>query len=234
MIKNRISNLLSLVLIFFFTLNVKAQEGQIKMTLEKIGSKDEQTNQMLQMGVGSEMSFSFKGDKQLLELSILGGMISAKSLMDTKNKDVEMTFDMGGQKFYSKDNIIASKDEGSESVKDYVVKYDKNDKKKIAGYDCYLANVSSSSNPDMKLKVYITKDIKGEANFIPNTKDLKLEGFPLGFEMDGGDINVSIVATAYNATVADDVFKVSKDGAKEMTKDELFQMMPGLDMLLGK
>jgi hypothetical protein len=228
--KNKLS---TLILAFFVMLSTadsfsQKAEGQITMIVEKCKATDPDVNQMAQMIVGTEMIFTFKEEKQLLDLNVLGGLVSFKSLSNEKTSVNDLFIDYGGQKMTNSFPIAKPTEK-----EDWKVTYDKSSKKVILGYNCYKVDVSSTSNPDMKFSGFITDEIKTDVNPMKNFKDLKLNGFPLEYNIDSKDLSLVISASKFNKTVDIGAFDISKVGYKEVTKEELMQLIGPAASLFG-
>lgn len=173
------------------------------------------------------MKIVWKGDKSYIEQSSM--MYEMKSVTD--DKGTLMLFDQMGNKVYMKidPNDPKYKDKEKETP-EYKIEYT-NETKKIAGYDCKKAVVTSKSKKgdEIKIDVWYTEQIpnhfskqkyagrRGQSQVY--MKELK--GMPLEYTTPMGQVSVKITAKEINFNpVSDDIFKLSTEGYKEINPDE--------------
>ncbi len=150
-------------------------------------STDDNDSPELAMMGGSTLDFYFTGKMQRMDMNMMGGLMRIQTIVPMENpKDAAILMDMMGQKYQivelSEDDINSSNSfmnmDNVESVT-----YDEKDKKDIAGYSCYKANVKMGNGST--LKYYITEKIQPPAG-IAKKDQLVLKGYPLEMIIDTG------------------------------------------------
>jgi hypothetical protein len=225
----------NLKLLFILLLSVSAsslvaqeelKEATLTYEITDISSDDPTVNQQLAMMKGSTMSILLMEGQQLTEMSMMNDMIKQKMLMDVETGNMDMYMDAMGQKF--KVNIPSSKTEEAEAKPN--IKYFKDDRKQIAGYDAYKAIISTEQEgQSMKLTTYITEDLKFDGNIIRNMPGTdQLKGMPLEYTVNQPQMSMTFTATKVSPEVDASAFEFDKTGYKEMTKEQLEQMGGGM------
>lgn len=206
----------------------KVKTGVVKYELDMSEMGD--SPEMAMLG-NMTLDFYFSEDMQRMDMSMMAGMMRIQTIVPTeKPEDGAMLMDMLGQKIHI---IEMSEDELSQSNSfmnmDNVeeVKYDKGDKKDIAGYECYLATVKSKDGKTMKY--YITEKIRPPMA-VKKKSEAPLKGFPLEMIIDTGEgFDMVFTAKEVSGDLADDDFKI-QEGYQKMTMEEFEKMMGEMDL----
>lgn len=205
------------------TLGITAQnEGTAIYDMKIEGLPPEQASMMGDM----TMKVVWKGDKVYSEQSSM--MYEIKSVGDEKGTLILM--DQMGNKIYMKIDPNDPKYQEKEKP-DYKIEY-MSDTKKIAGYDCKKAVITTKTRKgeDVKIDIWYTEQIpnyyskqKVSGRRGQNMAYMKeLKGMPLEYTMPQGQITVKVTAKEINFNpVSDDVFKLSTEGYTEMKPEQL-------------
>jgi hypothetical protein len=229
-------NLINLSLFLFLTLStsigVSAQKTMSDGTIT-YELKLDKDNPMAGMLNGTNMVLSFKGSLMKTSVNIMGGMMSMNIVMDNsakkgvmlvsapmmgKNMAVEMTEkDFADAEQKQKENQSKSK-----------VTYNKNNKKKIAGYKCYQATAKVDGMPDGVI-LYLTDKIKPVGQSQIQNQIPGLTGFPLAFEVNQAGMKILFEASKVDKLApADKEFDMKiPEGFDKVTMEEI-QGMGGL------
>lgn len=229
-------NLFSLAILFVsvvFSVSVVAQKtlesGMVKMEITKVSADDPQMEMQLEMMKGSQTSIYFEKERHASYMSMMGGMMEIKVLADEKDKKTNMLMDVMGQKIWVESSFDEAQNPQQKEIMDKsVITYDKNDTKKILGYDCYKFTVTNPEMEELSLTGYLTQDIKSKANIMQGFQSLEFEGFPMEFTM--GNKMFSMTNTAVEVKDKLDASKLKFDtkGYKKMTMEELQKSMGGM------
>lgn len=206
----------------------KLKEGSVKFEMNMDGMQDSPEAAM--MG-GTTLTFYFKDNTQKMDMNMMGGMMRIQNIIPMDNlKEGTMLMDMMGQKIQvidmneeqlSKNNNFMNMDNVSE------IKYDEKNKKEIAGYPCYFAELTT--NDGMKMKYYITEKIQppmpvAKKNEVANS----LKGYPLEMIVDTGQgVEMTFTAKEVSSEVPEGTFKVG-EGYQKMTMEEFEKQMGGM------
>jgi hypothetical protein len=194
-----------------------ATEGSITYEITVDGLPPEQA---MMMG-GSEMKVYFKGNKSRTEFT--NAFFSTVTVKD--DKKVITLIDAMGQKSYTETSLDDAKKKEDKTA-DPKIEY-KDETKKIAGYDCKKAIVTTKNEKgeDMVMNVWYTEKIpyNGQGKSRSGASPLKgLKGAPLEYEMEMGPMKGKLVAN--NVTlggVPDSKFKVDTTGYTKKTPEEM-------------
>ncbi|GIV26760.1 MAG: hypothetical protein KatS3mg027_0574 [Bacteroidia bacterium] len=182
-----------------------------------------------------EMKIVWKDNKTYSEQNSM--MYSMRSVSDEKETLILM--EMMGNKNYMRinhDDPKYNNDKGKE-VPEYKVEYF-NETKKIAGYDCKKALVTTKTKDgkEMTMEVWYTEQVpnvysqqKYTSKRNQNAAYLKgLKGMPLEYSIPQGQMTVKVTAKEINFNpVSDDVFKLSTEGYTEMKPEDMKKMGGG-------
>ena len=203
----------------------KIKEGIVKFELdmdEMGGSSPE-----IAMLGSSTLDFAFKGNKQKMDMNMMGGMMRVQTIVPIdKPEESILLMDMMGQKIQltelktedlKQNNNFMNMDDAEEVV------YDEKDVLKIAGYPCYKAVVKMKNGST--IKYYITKKIRPPMP-IANKDAIKLKGHPLKItiEADQG-IELIFLAKEVINKVEDDYFTFDESAYEKMTIEEFEKKM---------
>ena len=226
---------LSVLLLFIFTLNTQAQKtlknGYLKMEVTDIQSDNEQMMQMAGMLKGTFTEIYFTPEKSLTKASVMGGMSETTVLMDNNSKEHVMLMSMMGQKI--KINMDEKELEEMQAGQnaDMEIAYDhkKDETKEILGYKCHKVDMKMASMGEVSMSLWVTDQIKSNAHVSNGINTEKLGGFPLEYVFSmGGQLNMTMTATKLEKDFDKGVFNVSTEGYKEMTMEEFMESMGGM------
>lgn len=204
------------------------EKGKVIMEITDVSSNDEQVAMAMEMMKGGKTEINFNNDMNSSKSEMMGGMMEIYTLTNNKTGVSDMLMNMMGQKMWISSTIEDMKKENSKTLSTLTVSPDLNDKKVVLGYNCYAVNVNSSDNPDMKLKCYVTKDVKTSANIIQGYQGLNLEGFPMEFMVTNAMMSITVKAKEVSDKTDDSTFVLKTDGYKKMTSEEFKKMMGGM------
>lgn len=227
---------LLLMIAMFTSSAIEAQtelkEGVIKFEITDVTSDDPQIAAQLGMMKGGTSDVYFSKNKSLTEVNMMGGMMKTTVLSNNEDNTGTMLFDAMGQKYMipiTAEEKAASKEKSAESMGDLEFTYDKDDKKTIAGYDCYKVTIKSPAMQGMEMSAYITKDIKSGAEVMQGVDMTQMEGFPLEYTVSqGGQFSMVFTAQEVQTSVDPQVFILKTKGFKEMTMEEFQNAMGGM------
>jgi hypothetical protein len=237
--------------------NVSAQkelkEGTITIGITDLQVDDPSAAPQLQMIKTATMNIAFTKDQSLVTGNVMGGMMKMQMLFKTDPKDMLMLIDAMGQKMMTElkaDDFAEMEKKAKEAQEkakegdeefDYDVTYDKKDKKKISGYDCYKANIvvnnKEAKENNIKIALYVTDAIKYPASMMESIKssgapELKLKEMPLEITISGGEKgkggSITFAATKIENIVDKSIFKLNSTGYEKMDMEDLQKMGGGM------
>lgn len=217
-------------------------EAFVQFEITDIQSDDPQTSGMIQSMKGGTVDIYFKGNKQRVDVDMMGGMIKMSTLNGEGGDKPNVLFmDMMGQKLK-----IAMDDEefgqyqnqsGADEIKPKVEKVP-GQGKSILGYACEKVIISYEGNSNMqgmKLVAYVTDEISAPHNVIQNgpSNDLNLEGFPLEYSIDHPQMSMTYEVVKLEKKVSSDVF-TEPAGYREMDFSQFIQTMGAFSGGMGQ
>lgn len=216
---------LNLITFFLGTLALNAQitEGSILYTMQVEGMPAEQAAMFGDM----DLRNTFKNGKVLTEMNSMMG--STQILVDDKN--VLMLIDqMGNKMAINQTKEDAEKENAKNKQPDPKIEYT-NETKTIAGYECKKAIITlvDKNKKEEKIDMWYSEkfanpNIDGKGKGQQIMKGLK--GLPFEYAGSFGPMKTKITAKEVSeAPVADEKFKLSSDGYKVMTPQELKAIM---------
>jgi hypothetical protein len=145
-------------------------------------------------------------------------------------KDAALLMDMMGQKYH----VVELTEEDLNGTNNFMnmddveeVTYDEKDKKDIAGYPCYRANVKMKNG--MEMKYYITEKIQPPVG-IKSKDQVKLKGYPLEMTIDTGQgLEMVFVAKEVSDKFEKSVFDIP-EGYEKKTMEEFQKEMGDMNM----
>ncbi|NNF36102.1 MAG: hypothetical protein HKN68_18500 [Saprospiraceae bacterium] len=204
-------------------------EGYIKMEIVDATSDDEQMAMGLEMMKGTQTEIFFMGGKSLSKVNMMGGMVETTTLFNSETEQMDMLFNMMGQKMHVSSTAAEralAQNEQAALAKEMEVTYDESDTKEILGYNCVKANIAHPSIQDgMSFSMYITKDIKADPKMIQGLQDIKIEGFPLEYVMSMPQMTMTISAVELKQEVDASVFDLDTGGYEKLTLQEFTDRM---------
>lgn len=236
--------------IFLLTISVQAQQltsGTIEMGVTDFQMEMPETEgfDMGEMMKRMKQVMYFKPGVLVQEMSMMGMM---EMKMFIVGDSVDQYMDVMGQKM----NIKTNTDDMGRSGYDieamanmYQIEYDKSDRRKILGYDCYKVDIimdmeavmpEEAETPEsmqemfdnMKMSAYITEEIKMPMMQLQQFKGLQMEGTPLFLTMDMGMMSFTYEASSVSQEVDENIFIKPPVGEyKIMSMEDLKNMGMG-------
>lgn len=210
-----------------FAFSVSAQdkikgEGIIKYEITDVESDNPQIAMYAGMMKGSTVDMYFNADKTKMDMNMMGGMSRNQVITDLKTKNSTLLIDapMGGIKY----QVEISKEDAEKQdaeIPVFTFKYDKKKTKEIAGYKCYRAIATDEDGNEVKM--YITKKISSTAF---DKQFEGLEGTPLEYAMNQGEMSMILTAKSASAELPKDAFNVP-EGYEKKTMEDLKSMRGG-------
>lgn len=206
----------------------KLKEGVVKFELQL--DENNSSPELAMMG-SMTLDFYFTKDFQRMDMSMMAGMMRIQTFVPSENpKDGSLLMDMLGQKY----QIIELEEEDLSNSNNFMnvddlneVEYDKDDKKEIAGYECYRAVITNKDGSTMKY--YITEKINPPSG-IKKGEAVALNGYPLEMEIDAGQgMVMTFSAKEVLSAVPDNAFSIP-EGYQQMTMEEFEKTMGEMDM----
>lgn len=205
----------------------KVKEGVVKFEMSADGND---SPEMAMLG-GTTLDFYFTEKMQRMDMNMMGGMMRIQTIVPLANpKEAALLMDMMGQKFQltelTEDDLNGSNNfmnmDNVESVT-----YDQKDKKTIAGYPCYRANLKMDNG--MEMKYYITEKIQPPVG-LKKTDQPVLKGYPLEMVIDTGQgFEMVFKATEVLSELPKDSFKVP-EGYQKKTMKEFEEEMGNMNL----
>lgn len=226
-----------LCLLMIFTNQIIAQDvttsGYVKMEIIDIKAEDPSIQAQVGMMKGTVTEVFFNKEKTLTTMSMMGGMMETKTLVDLTNKTGFMLFniEMLGQKVkVNLDETLKKQNEESKNL-EIDIKYFPEEKKEILGYSCYKAVIKQNvGGQDSELIMYVTEDIKTESSPIQGIDGSKFKGYPLEYSMNAQGVSIVYSATEFKKEIDPNVFEISTEGYEEKTMKEFQKSMGGMGM----
>lgn len=205
------------------------------MELTDAKSDDPNMAMGIEMMKGTTTEIYFVDGKYMTEMSMMGGMVNMKNVVNTESKNMDMFMDAMGSKMWIETNMDEAKEMNKQNATDMSqlkVEYDKSQTKKILGYTAHKATINMPNNAG-KIEGWVTNEIITDANVIQGMEDLKLEGFPLEFTMNTPQMTLTFSTTDIKESVDKSKFDIKTDGYKKMTMEEFQKSMGGMGGGLG-
>lgn len=225
-------NLLS---VFFFLMVLvpmsfgQLTEGYLKMEIVDVNVTSPEMAQMAGMMKGTTQEVFFTKDKQRMDMNMMSGMVQIKTFTNQEDGSMNMFYDMMGNKMQVVSTISEAESLGSEDI-DYKVDVIDSEKKQILGYNCKRVVVSLNTDQgDMKIKMFVTDEIKIPSSMVQNVRSGVIPGVPLEVETDMGVMSIKMVAKEFKKEVDKSKFTMP-EGYKKMTMKEFQEQMGGMGM----
>ena len=228
--KQKLLVILCLIFFFFYMFSQKSiSQGMVVMEITEISSPDPQTASMMEMMKGSQTEINFNTQSHASKMSMMGGMVEVKTYVSNETKVFDMLMDMMGQKYWIQSTLDdLAKDEQAQKAANAKVEYNKDQKKKIMGYDCYAMTVIMPDNAEMKVTGYVTEEIKTDANIIQGLQAVKFAGFPIEYTVETPMMKLTMSAVDIKDKVDTTKLTPQTSGYTKMTMEEFKQKMGGM------
>lgn len=203
----------------------KIKEGFVKYEITSLETDQPE----LAVMKGTRMNIYFTNEQQKMDMKIMGGLVRIQTIAENDAPEKgTVLMDMMGKKIQLSDlGEEVMKNNPMTNLGDFSVKYDKKDRKKIAGYKCHKALLKLDSG--MELNVYVTKKIQPvSTQFDMIFKGL--EGFPLEYIINTGmGFSMTFTAQEVSGKVDKNTFLIGK-GYEKMTLEEFQKQMGNLNL----
>jgi len=204
-------------------------EGVIKMEITDVITDNQEMAAMLEMMKGTETDVYFKDGKSLTNMNMMGGMVQMKNMLDADG-NMNMYMDAMGNKMHvesAKMEIEKMKAENPNPMNDLDITYDENDRKKVAGYDCYkMVAKGKGDAASFGIEAYVTEEIQINASVMQGVDLGNFKGFPLEYTIDaGGQMKIVMTTTEIKDKVDAKVFDIDASGYTKMTMEEFMGSM---------
>lgn len=211
----------------------KIKEGSVKFEISMPEGAD--ASPEMAMMAGTTLDIYFSKTTYRSDVNLMGGMMKMKVIAPNSSpKDAVMLMNMMGKKIQitgMDEDMLAQTNSFMNFGGAQDVTYDKNDKKKIAGYDCHLAKLKMPGGMDAKM--YVTEKIKPPTSAVSAQGLKSLKGYPLEMTIDiGMGMSFTFKATEVKKGVEKGDFNVP-EGYEKMTMEEFQEQMGGM-MGFGK
>lgn len=204
------------------------KEGYIKMEITDVITENQEMAAMLEMMKGTETEVYFQDGKSLTNMNLMGGMVQMKNMLD-KDGNMNMFMDAMGNKMHvetTKMEMDKMKAENPNPMDDLDITYDENDRKKIAGYDCYKMIAKGKGDASsFNIEAYVTEDIKINASVMQGIDLGIFKGFPLEYIIDAGQMKLVSTTMEIKDEVDSKVFVIDDSGYTKMSMEEFMGSM---------
>ncbi len=224
-----------ILLIGVVSVNAQISEGKVVMEMSEVSSSDPQIAQMAEMMKGTTSTIYFQGEKSLMSMNMMGGMIDMKVLSHPDGSS-DMLMNMMGQKMHipiTKAEQDRAKAEAGESQPDFDIESFPTDTKTIAGFNCHKIALKPKEGDNISITAYVTKEIKTSANVMQNIDMKKLEGFPLEYSINTNGMTMTFTAKSVDNKVDAKVFEINTSGYTKMSLEEFTKMTGGMGAGFG-
>jgi len=203
-------------------------KGYIKIEVVDVKTEDSQMAAMAGMFKNSFTEVYFLPQKSLTKLSMMGGMTTTTILTDEKSENNLYLMSLMGQKIkldLTKEEL-AKMQAGENKASDVKIKYFKDQKRTILGYSCHKAEMVVNNTQEVAMTLWVTEQIKSNAQVAQGMEANMLKGFPLAYELSvQGQFTMLMEATKIEKDFDKTVFNVNTKGYKSMTFDEFMESM---------
>lgn len=215
--------LLSLLLIAFVSISLNAQvkSGEINYSIKMKGLPAEQAAML------GEMTMKTIFNKKFVKNEIDMGMGKTTTIQSAKAKTTVTLLNIMGNKMMVETTAEEAEELANQASTDINIR-ETDVVKNIAGYDCKKTVVTVDGND---VAIYHTKEIKVPAikNASTNGIDFTLiDGCPLMFTVDQGDISMEFKATNIEAKKVKKTAFTIPDGYEKISMDQLKNMGMGM------
>jgi len=204
------------------------EKGYIKMEVVDVKAENSELAAMAGMFKNSFTEVYFLPQKSLTKISMMGGMTTTTVLADEKSENNLYLMNLMGQKI----KLDLTKEElkkmqsGENAASDLKIKDFKDQKREILGYSCHKAEMIVKSTEEVGMTLWVTDQIKSNAQVAQGMETEMLKGFPLAYEVSvQGQFTMNMEATKFEKDFDKTIFNVNTKGYKSMTYDEFMESM---------
>ncbi|MCZ2102471.1 MAG: hypothetical protein LC107_13150 [Chitinophagales bacterium] len=226
-------NLLSLIAVFVLVgagQQLSAQKtlnkGTITMEITEVKADDPQMEMGLAALRGSQTQLFFNEKEYVTNMDMMGGMISVKTRIQQGENKMDMLMDAMGNKIWVESALDKAQSPAEKEMLDQSkIVYDKNDTKKILGYNCYKMTLTNPEMAGVTITGYVTQDIKTPANLIQGMQSIQFEGYLMEYTFGNPQFSMTTVAVKISEDVDAKAFEMDTKGYKKMTMEEFQKSM---------
>ncbi|MEO1437995.1 MAG: hypothetical protein AAFV80_20805 [Bacteroidota bacterium] len=189
-------------------------KGYIRYTPTTVETSDLRLKTML---TGSTFDVYFSSNRQKVDVKMMDESVRFQFIADSYMETGMMLTEGLVGKLMVKSSRQETKQEIA--MPKYTITYDKNDRKKIAGYDCYKATLDFGKE---KMVAYVTDKIKPDLSFLEDIIE-EMIAFPLEMQVNVDGNQVVFTAESVSKSFSQSVFSPDTAGYKELTPDEIEQ-----------
>ncbi len=211
-------------------INAQADKGTLVLEITEMSSDNPQMASMADMFKGNETFVYFSDGASLTKMNMMGGMVKIDMKMD-KESNSDLLFDAMGNKIWVASTKIEqdrAKAEADNPMEEMDITYDMDDKKTIAGFECYKMTVDFIDAEGVTMEAYVTEAIGIRPPVIQGVDMKDFKGFPLEYTMNNPQMQLTIVAKSFEPTVDESVFELNTSGYQKMTMKEFTDMMSSM------
>lgn len=211
-------------------INAQADKGTLVLEITEMSSDNPQMASMADMFKGNETFVYFRDGASLTKMNMMGGMVKIDMKMD-KESNSDLLFDAMGNKIWVASTKIEqdrAKAEADNPMEEMDITYDMDDKKTIAGFECYKMTVDFIDAEGVTMEAYVTEAIGIRPPVIQGVDMKDFKGFPLEYTMNNPQMQLTIVAKSFEPTVDESVFELNTSGYQKMTMKEFTDMMSSM------
>ncbi len=222
--------LYALVCFVSFQTAIAQESGFIKMEITEVSSENAEIAPFIQMMKGTQTEYYFTPEKSMVKANMMGGMVEMTTIVGNEDESMMVYMNAMGNKM----QIESSKEERDKfdaaknaEIPEYEIEYDENVTKEIMGYTCTKAVLTVGEDENAySMIMYIAKDLKASNKMIQGLDKIDIEGFPLEYQMNAAEMNMTITTVQFEEEVEDDAFEFNSRGYQKMTWEE-FQTKMG-------
>lgn len=209
--------ILSLAFAFSIIISAFAQEfeGKINFSITYAANVDEQIKE----AGPKEALMYFSSDKTRIEMQMGMGMKNV-TISDMKEKQSIVLMDMMGQKIAMKTPIEDDKVDGKTTVEVT------SQSKKIAGYSCKKAIITTPDAEGGKLEVWFTKDLAVNKGYLKGPMK-QIDGAVLEYSIKQGGMEFTLSATDVQRQKVDSKLFTIPEGYTMMDQNDLMKSLGG-------
>jgi len=235
MMNRSLFTLLLLAIATFSSAQKTLDSGVITFELTNLETGDNDMDSEMEMFESSKTQVAFTNEYALLNVAMMEGMMSMKTIKTLSTGNVNLYLDLLGNKML----VSMTSDEREEMTQKAIgddvkwdVTYDKSDTKVISGYTCHKAVVTSTKD-DFSLECYLSPDINADTNLLYGFEAFSLDGFPLEYTTTVDGSQMTYTATTISDEADAKLFKINESEYKKMSFEDFSQMSQSLGGGMG-
>lgn len=224
-------NIFLYALLCFITVHTAAAQdsGFIKMEITEVSSDNAEIAPFIQMMKGTQTEYYFTPDKSMVKANMMGGMVEMTTIVGNEDESMQVYMNAMGNKMQiestkeERDKFDAAK---NAEVPEYTIEYDENVTKEIMGYTCTKATLTVGEDENAySMIMYVAKELKASNKMIQGLDKIEIDGFPLEYQMNASEMNMTITTVQFEEEVESDAFEFNSRGYQKMTWEEFQNKM---------